>query len=112
METMTAASSSNGGENKVVDRNWLRKLVQKHHHTSSRNEEEHQRRHELNNKFPILKDKALAVAPMVEQSDLPFRVLCRRYGANICYTPMIHAGYFTKKQSYRNQSVTHATGRS
>ena len=52
---------------------------------------------------PILKDKALVVAPMVDQSDLPFRLLCRRYGANLAYTPMIHARLFVERQQYREK---------
>ena len=87
--------------NAQVDRKWLCKLMQKHHEALSR--EDQQKRDALNAKYPILKEKAFAVAPMVEQSDLPFRLLCRRYGANLCYTPMIHARYFVKKQSYRNK---------
>ena len=84
-----------------IDRQWLKKLLQKHH--SSLTDEQQQTHSKLIAKYPILRDKALVVAPMVEQSDLPFRILCRKYGANICFTPMIHARFFVKKKSYREK---------
>lgn len=31
------------------------------------------------------------MAPMVDGSDLPFRSLCRRYGVDLCYSPMVSA---------------------
>ncbi|KAG7365857.1 tRNA-U20-dihydrouridine synthase [Nitzschia inconspicua] len=69
-----------------VDRQWIAKLLQKYPNPNAR-------RH----------DKALVCAPMVDQSDLPFRLLCRRYGTNLCYTPMIHAKLAATNPRYRQK---------
>ena len=83
-----------------VDREWMSKLLQKHRGEATG---EPQQRDRPPTTHPALRDKVLAVGPMVEQSDLPFRLLCRRHGANLCYTPMIHARYFVQKKSYRDR---------
>eukprot|EP00339_Tiarina_fusa_P009711 CAMPEP_0117085802 /NCGR_PEP_ID=MMETSP0472-20121206/60279_1 /TAXON_ID=693140 ORGANISM="Tiarina fusus, Strain LIS" /NCGR_SAMPLE_ID=MMETSP0472 /ASSEMBLY_ACC=CAM_ASM_000603 /LENGTH=445 /DNA_ID=CAMNT_0004815129 /DNA_START=257 /DNA_END=1594 /DNA_ORIENTATION=- len=72
-----------------VDRFWIQKLLQKHPNPNARR-----------------MDKALVVAPMVDQSDLPFRLLCRKYGSNLCFTPMIHSRLLLETEAYRKKFFT------
>lgn len=51
-------------------------------------------------------EKAFVVGPMVDQSELPFRMLCRQFGATLAYTPMLHAKSFAEGVAYRRHFFT------
>ena len=55
-------------------------------------------------KKPCLEfDYKYIVAPMVGASELPFRILCRKYGAQLVYTPMMLASQFATSEEYRKK---------
>ncbi|XP_071702847.1 uncharacterized protein [Rutidosis leptorrhynchoides] len=53
-----------------------------------------------------LNQPKLIVAPMYDGSELPFRMLCRKYGAEAAYTPMLHSRTFAQSKKFRKREFT------
>lgn len=53
----------------------------------------------------ILKSSKFILAPMVDQSELPFRLMVRRYGVECTYSPMFNANLFVKDLKYRRDCL-------
>ncbi|XP_062229817.1 uncharacterized protein LOC133927382 [Phragmites australis] len=43
---------------------------------------------------------------MVDNSELPFRMMSRRYGADAAHTPTIHSRVFSENERYRSTEFT------
>ena len=53
--------------------------------------------------FNELNGPRYIMSPMVGQSELAFRELCREHGTELCYTPMFISSVFVESKSYRKK---------
>jgi len=56
--------------------------------------------------YKNIREPKFICAPMVDQSELAFRMLTRKYGAQLCYTPMLHSKMMVTDKNYKKQNFT------
>ena len=49
-------------------------------------------------------------APMVDASELPFRLLAREFGAQLCFTPMMHSRLLAEQPGYLDANFSTCAG--
>eukprot|EP01133_Synstelium_polycarpum_P014080 gene14080-16596_t len=54
--------------------------------------------------FRELGSPKLVVAPMIDHTYLAFRMLCRKYSADLVYTPMFHSKLYVTDPTYRAEN--------
>eukprot|EP01130_Rhizamoeba_saxonica_P003770 TRINITY_DN1565_c0_g1_i1.p1 TRINITY_DN1565_c0_g1~~TRINITY_DN1565_c0_g1_i1.p1 ORF type:complete len:373 (+),score=53.07 TRINITY_DN1565_c0_g1_i1:37-1155(+) len=52
----------------------------------------------------VLGSPTKIAAPMVDGSTLPFRILSKRHGSKLNYTPMLYSGVYAVSEKYRSKS--------
>lgn len=53
----------------------------------------------------VLRSSRFVLAPMVDQSELAFRIMVRRYQVECTYSPMFNASIFVKDPKYRRDCL-------
>eukprot|EP01129_Flabellula_baltica_P005293 TRINITY_DN1905_c0_g1_i1.p1 TRINITY_DN1905_c0_g1~~TRINITY_DN1905_c0_g1_i1.p1 ORF type:complete len:330 (-),score=67.29 TRINITY_DN1905_c0_g1_i1:146-1093(-) len=74
-------------------------------HTNYFNEQENDQKQEQEQTILGVKTPLKIVAPMVDNSDLAFRLLVRRYGINMTYTEMLYSTTFAESKKYRKKML-------
>ena len=73
-------------------------------------EKKHRRRVKRWDWWESIGSPKYVTAPMVDQSELAFRMMTRHYGAGLTYTPMINSKVFAICKTYRKENFNTAPG--